>query len=89
MKHLKELNESIKEKLVIVTGDDWQGIYIDGKLYNQGHSINYENVIENLGYTIRHIYIENDETWEKLDYNCPEELEKVEIILNSEKYNNL
>ena len=35
-------------KITIVDGDDWKGLYIDGKLKLQGHSLYVTDVIEAL-----------------------------------------
>lgn len=35
-------------KIVLVTGYDWQGLYIDGKLVDQNHSIDVGDVISYL-----------------------------------------
>jgi hypothetical protein len=45
-----EYGECMKKKeVVIVGGDDWEGIYIDGKLVREGHSIDSDDVLEALG----------------------------------------
>lgn len=35
-----------KKQVVKVTGDDWSGIYIDGKLVTEGHSIPFHDLME-------------------------------------------
>lgn len=38
--------ELVMSTLTVVQGDDWEGIYIDGKLVAQGHSIPLRNGID-------------------------------------------
>jgi len=86
MKYLNKINETIEnKKLVIISGDDWEGIYIDGKLIDEGHSIDWRFVLKVLGYNISGTYIEDEEFWEI--GNLPDKLEDLEVILNSKKYN--
>ena len=33
------------EKVTIVRGDNWEGIYLDGKLIDQGHTIDWYTVL--------------------------------------------
>ena len=52
---------------------DWIGMYRDGKLLLQGHSIGYWNMAKALGFTV--IYQEKDAEWfGKHNNRCPEEL---------------
>lgn len=88
MKYLKKINESIEDKnITFVSGDDWQGVYFNDKLINQGNSANIEIVLERLGYNLNYIYIEQEETWEELGNHCPNDLEHVKTVLASKKYN--
>lgn len=52
MKHLKKFEDKtifLGKKIVIVTlSDDWEGLYIDGELIEEGHSINYESVLKSM-----------------------------------------
>jgi hypothetical protein len=72
MKHLRKLNETIQsQKIVTIYGDDWQGVYVNDELIDEGHSINLFRVMKKLGYDMKNIYIEEEEFWEKFDYHCP------------------
>ena len=97
MKHLK-LYESVENKDIVIlsAGDyDWEGIYYNGKLINEGHNIDLSRVLKALGYNIRFIYIEEGEEEEKEEekgiFNIfgrlPENLEDIETILATKKYN--
>ena len=85
MKHLKKFENSGKN-ITIIYGDDWEGIYYNGELLNEGHSINLTDVLIKLGYTIENKQV-SEEEWEELGDSCPEKLEDVNVILNSKKYN--
>lgn len=88
MKHLKKINEDVDNKeLTIVSGEDWEGIYYNNQLIDQGHSINWRNVLEHFGYTIKSKSIDSEEQWEILGWNLPNQLSEVESLLNSKKYN--
>ena len=38
------------QKLVFVTGDDWEAMYIGDKLVLEGHALDWQNVLAELGY---------------------------------------
>ncbi len=63
MKHLKNINESINnQKLTILNGDDWEGLYYNGKLINEGHRINWIYALKKIGFKINSEYL-TDEEW--------------------------
>ena len=35
-------------KIDLVYGDDWEGVYIGGKLFNEGHTVDWEFVIPHI-----------------------------------------
>ena len=88
MKHLKKIYEDLKnKKLILMRGDDWEGIYYEGKLLYQGHSINWYDVLKKLGYATKLKYIESEEDWKELGWSLPENIEDVQKILDAKKYN--
>ena len=88
MKYLKKINESVEDKnITIVSGDDWQGLYLNGELLDQGHSANLREVLKSLGYNVENIYIEQEEIWEELGNSCPNDLDHVKTVLASKKFN--
>ena len=88
MKYLKKINESIDRKeITFVSGGDWTGTYFNGELIDEDNSVNYEKVLKSLGYKLNSIYIREEEIWDKLGYSCPKNLEDIEIIIASKKYN--
>jgi len=66
------------EALVFIGSEegDWIGMYKNGKLLLQGHSIGYWDMAKALGFTV--IYREKDNEWfDKHGNRCPEELSEV------------
>jgi len=68
MKHIKLFENIDDKKLIIMRGDDWEGVYYNGKLLYQGHSIRWDEVLKKLGYNITSNYIEDDD-WENLNWS--------------------
>jgi hypothetical protein len=66
-----------KTKLTIVSGEDWKGIYADGKLLSEGHSLNIREILENLGYDVDDFDV-NQEWLE--NEGLPKDLKKVKKI---------
>lgn len=71
-------------KLVLVATDDWEGLYEDGKLLTEGHSIDVDQFASHAG-------IELDTIWAEVyfdGYNrssCPENLSEVMEVLEALK----
>jgi len=87
MKYLKQITESIDNKnLTLIEGDDWEGIYQNGKLLVQGHRLEVREVLKLLGYKINSTYL-SEEEWEIIGNSCPIELDGVLMKLNAKKYN--
>jgi len=85
---VQKFNESNNDKEVtIIRGDDWSGVYLNGELMIEGHSIDEQSLLEAMGYFVSGKYIDNEEIWEEMGNNCPQKLEDVEALLNSKKYN--
>lgn len=71
-------------ELVIVNGDDWEGLYINGVLVTEGHSISNRELAEaiierlprlNISYECK----EADIDWLHDRGSLPEKLEKVKL----------
>jgi len=88
---IKKFNESIEsqydKEIFLVVGDDWKGIYHNGKLISEGHSLDLYYVLEKLGYSIGAVFIDDEETWDSFGNSCPEDLEEVKLRMNAKKYN--
>jgi len=52
----KKMNDEMDIK-IIGNGDDWEGIYIDGKLKYQNHSINWWDLLKVLGIEFESLYV--------------------------------
>lgn len=48
-------------KIVFVEGDDWEGVYGDGKLLAEGHRLNKRDVLDALG--IEYEELNADKQW--------------------------
>lgn len=52
----------MKKSIVFVTNnDDWEGMFVDGKLEYQNHSLHYEKILRILG--IEFSFVEVNEEW--------------------------
>lgn len=49
----------MNKKILIVKMDTWEGLYIDGKLVKQEHSITKEELLKALGVSFSETYIED------------------------------
>jgi hypothetical protein len=58
-----------------VSCDDWQGLYINGKLVEQGHHIRIDDLLQHLGIECREIHPDDD--WLVERGSLPENLEDV------------
>ena len=64
-------------KVTIVTGDDWQGIYIDGVLKDESHGLRPCDVLDAVGITYREIAADLD--WLADEGSLPEQLSDVKV----------
>ena len=62
--------------IVHVQGDDWEGCYVDGKLFSEGHHINWLYVLRQLGHDTSQI--EANYEWLNEIGNLPENLSDVQ-----------
>lgn len=51
----------MKDKITILSTDDWQAIYFEGKLYQQGHSIDLQSLLIDLGYKVESKWIADED----------------------------
>lgn len=78
---------ALKNQVIKVTGDDWTGIYIDGRLRAQGHSIPFSELMEALEeYTTHKINfweeLEADIEWLEGEGYLPDTLAEVKFDAN-------
>lgn len=65
-------------ELTYVMGDDWEGLYVDGEIFDQGHNLDWRYIIEslfNVGIETRYA----DLGWLDQEGYLPESLEDVEL----------
>lgn len=72
----------MKTATIIDNGDDWVGIYIDGKLVTQGHQINPRELLKQLGYFVESL--EPDYDWLDGEGYLPEDLKDVKLVEENE-----
>ena len=72
-----EEKKQVAGEVVIVNGDDWKGVYIDGKLRYESHSIRPEELLRLLGINCRDF--ECDLNWLEEEGNLPENLDDVKL----------
>lgn len=56
-------------------GDDWEGVYINGKLVTEGHHVRIDELLQLLGIDGGQIYA--DDAWLAEQGSLPENLEDV------------
>ena len=64
-------------EVVIVRADDWMGVYLDGKLTYQGHSISEWHLLNMLG--IKSTYVQADLEWMETRGDLPDCLSDVQM----------
>lgn len=62
-------------KITFVDGDDWKGLYIDGKLFMEGHELTIYDVLDAID--VKYKYIEPDLDWLAHNGSLPEKLSDV------------
>lgn len=65
-------------EIILVDMDDWVGLYADGELKLQGHSLSVRDVIEFLTGTRPTTLEPTYEEVERLNYSLPEKLAHIE-----------
>ncbi len=69
----------IPKKITIVTNyDDWEGLYFDGKLVDQGHQITVEDLLKSLEIPFKTVEVDNEWFFEKSV--LPKELKDVKLV---------
>ena len=66
---------AVQQKPTLVCADDWRGLYIDGKLVEEGHSMPFDAICRHLG--IDGAYMYADDEWLAERGSLPENLEDV------------
>jgi hypothetical protein len=71
-----ELNTTSLPSITFVDGDDWEGLYLDGKLVDEGHHVRLGDIFRHLGIAFNVIY--PDMEWLGERGNLPQNLDEVE-----------
>ncbi len=65
------------KEITYVQGDDWEGVYVDGKLELEGHSLDFRDVLDILGCKVS--TIPADCNWLHKVGRLPSDLKEVKI----------
>lgn len=68
----------MKKEIVIVSGSDWQGLYLNGHLAQEDHKLSVEDVLEALGIEYQVQY--PNEIWLEDSGSLPEHFDEVVTI---------
>lgn len=69
------------KEATIVVGDDWEGVYIDGELLTEGHSIDTTRLLRELGFCV--VHIEPNSEWLEGEGYLPKYLS--DVVLEGEQ----
>ena len=64
-------------EITIVDADDWSGLYVNGELRDEGHSLRVSDVLEILGYKVT--WKECDGDWMDEHGTLPNKLSEVKF----------
>ncbi len=65
------------KKVVVVDGDDWKGLYVNGKLVYENHSIPLRELAEHLGFKI--VSLDGEDVFEPYGNQCPRDLKDLKL----------
>jgi len=74
-------------KIVFLNTDDWSGIYVDGELKSEGHSMTAYDMLEILKIKHESIYVGDEKFEELFGSSCPDTFDEVKLALDAKKYN--
>jgi len=68
-------------KVQFLVGDDWCGMYVDGKLSAEGHSLQDTEIAERLvgKENVSSRYVAGEAQWDAWGYSCPEDFPYKEL----------
>lgn len=61
----------------VTNGDDWEGVYKDGKILAQGHHVTADDILRALGHTVE--YRDVDYDWLADEGYLPENIEDIKF----------
>jgi hypothetical protein len=62
-------------QVTIVDGDDWEGLYVDGRLVTEGHRVSVTEALNAVGVSCEVVYA--DDHWLEEVGRLPDQLRKV------------
>lgn len=65
-------------KVDFVNVDDWEGMYIDGRLVQQGHSLEPEDVLRQLNIEHDTFWVKDDNDLSQWDFRLPENFSELD-----------
>lgn len=69
---IKDVREGKEMTVQILQGHDWEGLYIDGVLKLEGHSLDIQEVLRLVtGERVDETWVDDEEDWDKWNYRCP------------------
>lgn len=68
------MNENT-ELTLVSNGDDWEGLYVNGVLVHEDHSIRLEDFATLLGFNLELVYV--DQSWIERKGGLPNRLKEV------------
>lgn len=68
-------------EVTILSGDDWKGIYVNGELKAENHSLNADNALAALDIAYESIYLESDYGWDCIGNCCPKTKSEFEELV--------
>lgn len=67
-----------RPQITFVYGDDWEGLYVNGRLEAQGHAVSRREILSALGYSFEEV--EADLEWLHDEGELPPRLSDVQTI---------
>lgn len=62
-------------KITVITGEDWEGLYVNGELVRQGYRVTLKDVLEIFGLSLK--VVDCDEDWLGARGGLPAKLSEV------------
>jgi len=72
----------MKQHVVIAIGEDWSGVYLEGRLVFEGHSLRFIDVLRELGFDVNVIH--PDQTWLESIRNLPDNVKDIVVYFDDE-----
>lgn len=67
----------MKQHVVIAIGEDWSGVYLEGRLVFEGPFLRFVDVLRELGFDVNVIH--PDQTWLESIKNLPDNVKDIVV----------